>query len=52
MRDKPMHTARVAKYPPRAEGNMGNETSSEYCGYRVLSVQKNSPGYEAGLILF
>ena len=28
---------------------MGNETSSEYCGYRVLSVQKNSPGYEAGL---
>jgi len=28
---------------------MGNETSSEYCGYRVLSVQKNSPGFVAGL---
>ena len=28
---------------------MGNEASSDYCGYRVLSVQPNSPGEEAGL---
>eukprot|EP00943_MAST-04B_sp_MAST-4B-sp1_P001929 g1929.t1 len=28
---------------------MGNEISSEYCGYRVLSVQENGPGFEAGL---
>ena len=28
---------------------MGNETSSEFCGYRVLSVQPRSPGEEAGL---
>ena len=28
---------------------MGNEASSDYSGYRVLSVQPNSPGEEAGL---
>ena len=31
---------------------MGNSSSQYTCGYRVLDVQPNSPGLQAGLVSF